>query len=676
MSFIRYGIKKIQKRNDFGILGGINFRFYYSLSYKPQFISLYSPSLHRANCISGKNNHIITRSFLIAEPGSSIPPKEVLETFSSPFEKQLNLIESQNTDIMNEYYTLLRNGFNYREVLETSKAVDKIMGVELFSKLEILKKIFYIHCRRNKDAPANSFEITNSDGSRNFKKIYNVDTIKSILENFNDNENEGEFSSKEIIFESQNTDNVTLVLTPHFINNLEKRIYNETVRKQILSAIFSKCPNPVFVPIISGLKPFLETNNEILLCKHYDLYSTSTIGVITTREEKLITRELLIPDGWIKIMKEDNIDQKIFQLKNRMYKFFFRKNSSYFQDLITNRFKTVKALLEVTDSELIRTSFSLNLLLYFISEWDFHSMSLKQFIGKRIEKKLISILVSKMGTLNMDKIDFSKFNEEREMSVAEIYDSFDKATSDEPTILDELSFANLKNHWLFFSKLLRGEELPNHYINIYSKQFVDSVSKIPEVGGISYGQHQNIFEIAWNRDYKNALCSLMNDDYIFNIQTQIVDDVATAIDSFTKDKFYDMPVLGYILRSEAFNFTNTMDDNSFCHLVSKEFSPSVTYEEFRESVNQVYSLNDLQDELLGFSSLWNYIYLRALAKKLSREIVNASMGSIIKHVILRSIESISYSTCITNNLDEIHKILKSGEVLKKSFGFKSLSNKK
>ncbi|KAM9967786.1 hypothetical protein ACTFIW_001873 [Dictyostelium discoideum] len=679
MSFIRYGIKKIQKRNDLGILSGRNlFRFYIS-NHKQYFISLNgSSSLHRANCISGSNNLIMTRTYLISEVGSdTVPPKEILETFASPFEKQLNLIESQNSDIMNEYYNLLRNGFSCGEALETSKTVDKIMGVELFSNLGILKKIYYIHCRRNKDS-VSSFEIKNSDGSRNFKKIYNIDTIRSVLKAFNENRNEGEYSSRDIIFESPDTDNYTLVLTPHFLNQLEKRIANEVVRKQILNAIFLRCPNPVFVPVVSGLKPFLENENEILLCKHYDRYSTSTIGVVTDRDQKLITRELLIPDGWIKILKDDDIDQKIIEIKNRMYKFFFRNNQSYFQDLITTRFKTVKTLLEVGNG-LSKSSFSLNILLFFISEWSIHSMSLKQFIGKRIEKKLTSILVSKMGDLNMDRIDFSEYNEEKEMGIVEIYDSFEKANNCEKTDLDEFLFVNAKNQWLFFSKSLRGEELPNHYINTYSKQFIDSISKVPEVSGISESKFPSIFEISWNRNYKRALSSLMDDDYIFNIQSQIVDDVATAIDNFTKEKAYDVPVLGYVLRDEAFNFTNTMDDNVFCQLVSKEFSPSVTYEEFRESVNQVYSLNDIQElQLLGFSSLWNYIYFRALSKKLSREIVNASMGSIIKHVILRTIESISFNkpSFQNNSLNEIPKLLKSGEILKKSFGFKSLSNKK
>ncbi|KAM9942933.1 hypothetical protein ACTFIT_006328 [Dictyostelium discoideum] len=678
-SFIRYGIKRIQKRNDFGILSGGNLFRFYTSNHKQYFISLNSPSsLHRANCVSGSNSLVVTRAYLVSEVGSdTVPPKEILETLASPFEKQLKLIESQNSDIMNEYYNLLRNGFSCGEVLETSKAVDKIMGVELFSNLGILKKIYYIHCRRNKDS-VSSFEIKNSDGSRNFKKIYNIDTIKSVLKAFNENANEGEYSSRDIIFESPNTDNYTLVLTPHFLNQLEKRITNEVIRKQILNAIFLRCPNPVFVPVVSGLKPFLENENEILLCKHYDRYSTSTIGVITDTDQKLITREMLTPDGWIKIMKGDDIDQKIIEIKNRMYKFFFRNNSSYFQDLITTRFKTVKTLLE-SGNGLTKSTFSLNLLLFFMSEWNIHSMSLKQFIGKRIEKKLTSILVSKMGDLNMDRIDFSEFNEEREMGIVEIFDSFEKANGNEQTDLDEFTFVNVKKQWLFFSKSLRGEELPNHYINVYSKQFIDSISKIPEVSGISESKYPSIFEISWNRNYKRALSSLMDDDYIFNIQSQIVDDVATAIDNFTKEKAYDVPVLGYVLRDEAFNFKNTMDDNVFCQLVSKEFSPSVTYEEFRESVNQVYSLNNIQElQLLGFSSLWNYIYLRALSKKLSREIVNASMGSIIKHVILRAIESISYnkSSFQNNSLDEIPKLLKSGEILKKSFGFKSLSNKK
>ncbi|KAM9976671.1 hypothetical protein ACTFIR_010515 [Dictyostelium discoideum] len=679
MSFIRYGIKRIQKRNDLGILSGRNLSRFYISNHKQYFISLNSPSsLHRANCVSGSNNLIMTRTYLISELGSdTVPPKEILETFASPFEKQLNLIESQNSDIMNEYYNLLRNGFVCGEVLETSKTVDKIMGVELFSNFGILKKIYYIHCRRNKDS-VSSFEIKNSDGSRNFKKIYNIDTIRSVLKAFNENTNEGEYGSRDIIFESPDTDNYTLVLTPHFLNQLEKRITNELIRKQILNTIFLRCPNPVFVPVVSGLKPFLENENEILLCKHYDRYSTSTIGVITDRDQKLITREMLTPDGWIKILKDDDIDQKIIEIKNRMYKFFFRNNQSYFQDLITTRFKTVKTLLEGGNG-LSKSTFSLNILLFFMSEWNIHSMSLKQFIGKRIEKKLTSILVSKMGDLNMDKIDFSEFNEEKEMGIVEIYDSFEKANSCEKTDLDEFLFVNAKNQWLFFSKSLRGEELPSHYINTYSKQFIDSISKVPEVSGIPESKFPGIFEISWNRNYKKALSSLMDDDYIFNIQSQIVDDVATAIDNFTKEKAYDVPVLGYVLRDEAFNFTNTMDDNVFCQLVSKEFSPSVTYEEFRESVNQVYSLNDIQElQLLGFSSLWNYIYLRALSKKLSREIVNASMGSIIKHVILRAIESIGFNkpSFQNNSLNEIPKLLKSGEILKKSFGFKSLSNKK
>ncbi|KAM9978548.1 hypothetical protein ACTFIY_012299 [Dictyostelium cf. discoideum] len=691
-SFIRYGIKRIQKRNDFGNLSDRNFRFYVN-SNKSDFIYFGNHStLHRANCASGSNNLVITRTYLVSEVGSdTVPSKEVLETFTSPFEKQLNLIESQNSDIMNEYYNLLRNeqpknmgafiflGFNCGEVLDTSRAVDKIMGVQLFSDFEVLKKVYYIHCRRNKDS-VTSFEIKNSDGSRNFKKIYNIDTIKSVLKIFNENENEGVYSSREIIFESPNTDNYTLILTPHFLNQLEKRTTNEVIRKQILNAIFLRYPNPVFVPIVSGLKPFLENENETSLCKHYDIYSTSTISVVTDRDQKLITRELLTPDSWIKIMKDDDVDQKIIEIKNRIYKFFFRNNSSYFQDLITNRLKTVKALLEGS-SGLTRGSFSLNVLLFFLSEWDFHSMSLKQFIGKRIEKKLTSILVSRMGDLNMDKIDFSEFNEEREMAISEIYDTFNKVTGYEQTDLDESSFVNFKNQWLFFSKSLRGEELPNHYINIYSKQFIDSISKIPEVSGISESKYPSIFEISWNRNYKKALSSLMDDDYILNLQSQIINDVATGIDNFTKEKAYNVPVLGYVLRNEAFNFTNTMDCNVFCQLISKEFSPSVTYEEFRECVNQVYSSNDIQElKLLGFSSLWNYIYFRALSKKLSREIVNASMGSIIKHVILRSIENIGYLKHSSQNsfisLDEIPKLLKSGEMLKKSFGFKSLSNKK
>lgn len=214
-----------------------------------------------------------------------------------------------------------------------------------------------------------------------------------------------------------------------------------------------------------------------------------------------------------------------------------------------------------------------------------------------------------MGDLNMDRIDFSEFNEEREMGIVEIFDSFEKANGNEQTDLDEFTFVNVKKQWLFFSKSLRGEELPNHYINVYSKQFIDSISKIPEVSGISESKYPSIFEISWNRNYKRALSSLMDDDYIFNIQSQIVDDVATAIDNFTKEKAYDVPVLGYVLRDEAFNFKNTMDDNVFCQLVSKEFSPSVTYEEFRESVNQVYSLNNIQElQLLGFSCMYLYLF--------------------------------------------------------------------
>ncbi|KAN0047687.1 hypothetical protein ACTA71_002072 [Dictyostelium dimigraforme] len=282
-----------------------------------------------------------------------------------------------------------------------------------------------------------------------------------------------------------------------------------------------------------------------------------------------------------------------------------------------------------------------------------------------------------MGELNLGNLDFSQFKEEKEMRISEIYDKFDKQTRSNPPPLDEISFANLKNQWLFFSKSLRGNELPNLYIDSFSKPFVDSISKIPEVPGVSVTETTpDLFEIGWNRNYKKTLFFLMNDDYISGIQKQLLDDLAFAAQQFTTDKEILAQTAVSCLKYEAFNFTKSMSDDCYCALISKEFSPSVSYEEFRETVNEVYTLNDLKDELLGFTSLWNYIYLKALSKKLSREIVNASMGSIIKDRVLKSFNSITTGKRSTEELSvSITSLLNSAETLKKSFGFKSANKK-
>ncbi|KAK5581110.1 hypothetical protein RB653_001138 [Dictyostelium firmibasis] len=684
MSFIiRNGIKSIQKSDTSiftrkSIIGGAFFGQSNEIDFRRIGKSL------RASCIAGAQEYLSTKTHLNKDTDLySNLSKNIIDGLSSPFEKQLNLVEQKNSDIMNSYYNLLRNenskqlgvfvflGFDNEYNFSYKEVVQGLMGIDAFEDIDRIKKTFYIHCRRNKDS-ANSFEFQNADGSRNFKKIFDFDSIKSKIGIINEKKG---VTYMDIIFESPNVDNAIFVLTPNFSHRLAKRNENEVVRQQIVKAIIQRCPKPIFVPVISGLKPFRYSDNETSICSDYDQYATSTIGILTDCDNFEIERSLYIPEGWIKISDKKDLSLKLIDIKNRMYKFFFRENTLYLKNLITNTSKKSKELLDFIDSIKTSQPLSEKFLLGFLSDWDLRSMSLKLFLSQRIERNIFSVLINNMGELNMDEMDFSKLlKSEKEKSLVEIYNEFHLILKDES--LDQNEFANLKSQWLYFSETLRGNELPNHFVQTYSKQFIDSIVNTPEVRGAYSSDYPNLFQISWNRNYKLALFSLLNDDFVFNIQNKIIEDTVEGIDKFSVTE-KDTSMAVYCLKYVAFNFGRQLSDDYYQALISKEFTPSITFEEFRESVNEVFTALDYKEqELLGFSTLWNYIYLKAVSKKLSRDIVNASMGSLVNQLLFESYNFFIFKNPSQDLFGSILELLKSTETLKNSLGFKPVDNKK
>ncbi|EGC37931.1 hypothetical protein DICPUDRAFT_149390 [Dictyostelium purpureum] len=614
--------------------------------------------------------------------------EDALKGIGGEYENILNSIEDKTQDIMDVYYNIIGHvpskhlgtfffysTFTNQNDPSVWNIIEAYLDIDL-AKDFVPKRSIVIHCKRNKE-DVTFFEKLNIDGSRNFIKK-NINEFDSVIRKENAN---AASTVLEFIYSSKNVDNLTLVIIPE-IQNIDP-FGGEKAEREVYSLFRIYKGYKYLFPLFKR-----SSRREAIITESLDKLGLYTNPILTFSEDDPKYRELIIgslPPRSDKTLFYENKSTFKKMLKDRIYKVFLKNNENHLKSVITEKFLESHSIFKYSCKKPTKFDFSKK---YFLI-WSKESIALKLVLTKFLQNKLneffhneidnenhdIYVQISgksvKDTMLSTDKLEPFKHNFDTEVDNIAAYSScFEKVL--DPSIDTDKSklILQFKDEWLFTSQSLRSPVFIESFKKDYLTMFTNSLDQINEVEGISFEKEHFKFYELWNILFKRILSKLLISDLSSSIPYILLDEMVKAV-----GKQEEETNIRFLLSVHSEEFKKNLSSEFVDTIISKEFYPSVSFEEFRETLMEEFDTLDSNKtiKIKGFSKLWNYIYFKAVSKKLSSQIVNASFSNIISPFFLNILESYYGKQFVPIELydKKLETLTKNSLYIKQNLGFKS-----
>ncbi|KAF2074723.1 hypothetical protein CYY_003955 [Polysphondylium violaceum] len=618
-------------------------------------------------------------------PEYEIEKAQILEMESNYF-KNLIKLEKENelTNVIDAYYNLLEKTLDEPLSLGTiffygldnqdikNQLINQLIGLDLFDKA--LDIPVMVHCKR---ATSSSIQLLDSY-SVSIGGDYNLKDIKKEIYDYCGSGGSGDqqssspsttvpkYSKKflEIVVQSPTIYNMTMVNTPSF-QSLGGYSNNEL--SNYLPKLIGWIPyqERVFV-MCHDNKSVAGIEDDALFGSRMDPFYNYTIGVINSpsiefaRQYKFERSSFPLPDGFIPFSTVDPTPLSYF--KERLFKIFLKKIhvQQHIKQMITKSItgqgKLFQQLIKYQGLSLSKNQDKKNKMIVqfesLASPWSNESKYIKLYLEKQIESKIFERLTqtfeiisqqSPILDLNRESVDFKNcFIKEDPVNIDEFFNSLRITFKEQQGHQQQQStYDMIKRDWALFAKF--NSLLPYQLIKEQQSKFMSALEK--EMDFISpttehLGSELNLVYYSWLMDYRRCISSilssgLMDSDMPELVYQSYLNSISFAFNNSFTDNINDS--LADALELSYNNNTKPASIANFTyHTIQKEILPSITLDEFLDA----YLNSPYKDQRIPmFSTTWNIVYLKAVSRKLSKEIVSLININIIQPWLYRSIQT-------------------------------------